>query len=72
MPSNISDESCAVSTTRRFRSDVLCLHVILSSLTEGRSELELDHSSPTKDAGGFHATRWNLAFLRLRLRLKGG
>jgi hypothetical protein len=56
----------------RFRSDVLCLHVIFLSLTDGRSQLELDHSLPTKDAGGFHTTRWNLALLRLRLRLKGG
>jgi hypothetical protein len=72
MPSNISDESCAVSTTRRFRSDVLCLHVIRSFLADGRSQLELDHSLPAKDAGGFHITRWNLALLRLRLMLKGG
>jgi hypothetical protein len=34
--------------------------VILSRLTDGRSQLKLDHSLPTECAGGFRTARWNL------------
>jgi hypothetical protein len=37
--------------------------VILSRLTDGRSQLKLDHSLPTDDAGGFGTARWNLVLL---------
>jgi hypothetical protein len=36
------------------------LHVILSPLTDGRSQLKLHHSLPTEGAGGFRTARWNL------------
>ena len=39
------------------------LHVILSRLADGRSQLKLYHSLPTQDAGGFRAARCSLALL---------
>jgi hypothetical protein len=44
----------------------LGVHVILSRLTDGRSQLKLDHSLPTECAGGFRTARWNLALLAAR------
>jgi hypothetical protein len=41
----------------------LWLHVILSRLTDGRSQLKLHHSVPTEDASGFRAARWRLVLL---------
>jgi hypothetical protein len=41
----------------------LGLHVIVSRLTDGRSQLKLDHSLPTECAGGFRTVRWNLVLL---------
>ena len=36
------------------------MHVILSRLTDGRSQLKLHHSLPTEDASGFRSARWSL------------
>jgi hypothetical protein len=37
--------------------------VILSRLTDGRSQLKLDHSLPTDGAGEFRTARWNVVLL---------
>jgi hypothetical protein len=34
--------------------------VILSPLTDGRSQLKLHHRLPTEGAGGFRTARWSL------------
>jgi hypothetical protein len=39
------------------------LHEILSRLTKGRSQLNLDHTLATEGAGGFRTGRWNLVSL---------
>ena len=41
----------------------LSLHVILSPLTDGRSQLKLDHSLSTECAGGFRTAGRNLLLL---------
>jgi len=41
----------------------LLLHVILSPLTNGRSQLKLHHSLPKEGAGGCRTARWNLVLL---------
>jgi hypothetical protein len=39
------------------------MHVILSRLTDGRSQLKLHYSLPTEGSGGFRTARWNLLLL---------
>jgi hypothetical protein len=41
----------------------LRLHVILSDLADGRSQLKLHHSLPAEGTSGFRTARWNLLLL---------
>jgi hypothetical protein len=42
------------------------MHVILSRLTDGRSQLKLHDRLPTEGSGGFRTARWNLLLLAVQ------
>jgi hypothetical protein len=53
----------AADSLLRMAYSKLRLHVILSWLSDGRSQLELEHSLPIEGAGGFRSARRNLVLL---------
>jgi len=70
----LSARDAAVTSLHELRMahSKVCLHVILSRLTDERSQLELDHSLPTEAAGGFRTARWNLVLLEAQSHAPAG